>query len=134
MKFLKPRQIIMVVIILLLGAWNVWRYQQQRHVASSSVLVTRLTPVDSEVWTAFEKAASLRDAPEEQFAPAFAAVQAAESAVQNPNLLSNANILSNVRGCMTWLEFYRGHKDAAWHTRSQQHLDACVHDHRDESN
>ena len=88
------------------------------------------------MWTAFDNASAQRDAPDGQFQPALAELRGQIAAMPAPNLLVNANILRDVRGCLIWLQFYRQsagsvHQDVAWHTRSQKHIDGCVREHRD---
>ncbi|MDE1160977.1 MAG: hypothetical protein PW792_03405 [Acidobacteriaceae bacterium] len=127
---LKPRQIILLVIVLALGAWNLYRYRQAKH-------LTTAAPADAstqsqQLWAAFDNAASLRDAPTEQFSPAFKALQSAEAAVPSPNLKVNADLLADVRGCKTWLEFYRSHKnDPSWQEPLSHHLKGCTEQHHD---
>ncbi|MFC6646955.1 hypothetical protein ACFQBQ_15490 [Granulicella cerasi] len=131
---LKPRQIILLVLVLLVGAWKVWTFQQSKHAASvAATPVAVASAGDSNpVWTAFDHAASLRDASADQFEAGIKDLETAKASVTPPNLKANADLLSEVRGCQTWLEFYRSHKnDPAWKDPLEHHLKGCTQQHAD---
>lgn len=128
MRF-RLRHYILIAIILALGVYNLVRMHRAPHrvIAPTTVPVSGPVP-QSPAWQAFDKAASLRDASDEQFAPALSALKqqiATASAQDKPDL----------DGCQTWLLFYRQNEHAAakdtWRQRSTQHLDNCARYHRD---
>lgn len=129
MRF-RPRHYILIAIILALGVWNLVRMHRapQRVVAPTGTPHPAGPAPQSAAWQAFDSAAGLRDAADEQFQPALSAfkqqIQTASSD-QKPDL----------EGCQTWLLFYRQNMHAAandsWRQRSTKHLDNCVRFHRD---
>ena len=131
MRF-RPRHYVLIVIILALGIYNLVRMHRasQRVIAPANNSVSVGPISQSPVWQAFDKAAALRDAGDDQFQPALAALNrqiATASAQEKPDL----------DGCRTWLVFYRQNAHAAaqdaWRQRGTQHLDSCVSRHRDGS-
>jgi hypothetical protein len=129
MRF-RPRHYVLIVVILALGVYNFVRLHRasQRVVAPTNSSVSVGTISQSPAWQAFDKAASLRDAGDDQFQPALQQLKqqmASASAQEKPDL----------DGCRTWLLFYRQNAHAgaqdAWRQRSTQHLNNCVSQHRD---
>lgn len=132
---LRPRHYILLAIVIGLFVWNMVRYRQARTQPSASTapapVVNTAARVNTPAWTAFDQAADLRDAADDQFAPAMKALQAAIAAAP----AQDASI-TDVKGCLTWLEFYRQGKshpggDTKWKDRSARHLDGCVQYHLD---
>lgn len=130
MRF-RPRHYILIAIIVALGVYNFVRMHRapQRVIAPTNLRISGPIP-QSSAWQAFDKAASLRDAPENQFAPAVSALkQQIETSVGQEK--------ADLDGCQTWLLFYRQNAHAAgndtWRQRSTQHLDNCARYHRDSS-
>jgi hypothetical protein len=127
---LRPRHYILIVIILALGVYNLIRMRRapQRVIAPTNNSVSVGPISESPAWQAFDKAASLRDAGDDQFQPALSALK------QQINSAS-AQEKSDLDGCQTWLLFYRQNAHAAsqdtWRQRSTQHLNSCVSQHRD---
>lgn len=128
MRF-RPRHYILIAVILALGIYRM----VQIHRAHSAAVPVAVEPAGpkpvSPAWTAFDKAAELRDAPSAQFSPAFHDLEQALTAANDPTV-------SEVKGCETWLEFYRGGTMASSSgptakQRSTAHLDACAKFHRD---
>ncbi len=131
MRF-RPRHYALIVIILALGVYNLVRMHRasQRVIAPTNSSVSIGAVSQSPAWLAFDKAASLRDAGDDQFRPALSTLkQQMESA--------SAQEKSDLNGCQTWLLFYRQNAQAGaqntWRQRSTQHLDNCVSQHRDVS-
>jgi hypothetical protein len=129
---LRPRHYILIVIILALGVYNLIRMHRapQRVIAPTNNSVSVGPISQSRAWQAFDKAASLRDAGDDQFQPALSALKQqinSASAQEKPDL----------DGCQTWLLFYRQNTHAAsqdtWRQRSTQHLNNCVSQHLDVS-
>ena len=135
-----PRRLILILIVIGLIGWNIYRYEHSHRInpgfitSNSSNPAPPATDTDA-VWAAFDHAASLRDAPEDQYQPALDRLHNAMHAVPNPNLKANADVLKNVRGCNVWLTFYRQNLKVAandpWKVRSTSHLDSCVKYHAD---
>jgi hypothetical protein len=131
MRF-RPRHYILIVIILGLGIYNLIRMHRapQRVIAPTNNSVSVSPISQSPAWQAFDKAASLRDAGDDQFQPALQQLkqQMASAAAQEKQ---------DLEGCQTWLLFYRQNAHAAsqdtWRQRSTQHLNNCVSRHRDVS-
>jgi hypothetical protein len=129
MRF-RPRHYVLIAIILVLGVYNFVRMRR----ASQRVVAPTTTPVNlgpvpqSPAWQAFDKAASLRDAREDQFQPALSGLKQQIDAASEREK-------ADLSGCQTWLLFYRQNAHAspkdAWRQRSTQHLDNCARYHRD---
>jgi hypothetical protein len=128
---LRPRHFILLAVVIGLFVFNVVRH---RH-AQQPTTFTRTQPVvitarpNFPVWTAFDHAATLRDAPEPQFQPAFQNLQ---------QQIAAAPAQPGISGCVTWLEFYRQGilhpaRDPQWKSRSEHHLDGCIQHHADTS-
>jgi hypothetical protein len=143
---MQPRRILLLTILIALAAYNIWRYEHLRHLRASTApaatITTRNTADNTSpamsVWSSFDTAATLRDAPDAQFQPALSTLRSAEASVPNPNLKANADVIENIKGCTTWLLFYRQaiHRtpvDTNWQQRSARHLDSCVRNHVDQS-
>ena len=129
-----PRHYILIIVILALGVFNFYRSRHLRPQPASSqpgLSVTHTVPPESAAaWNAFDKVAALRDAPDAQFQPALQALQQQIETTQPPSAAAD------VDGCKTWLMFYRQSvlhpsSDPTWHTRSMQHLNACMKTHQD---
>jgi hypothetical protein len=129
MRF-RPRHYVLVVVILALGVYNFVRMHRapQRVIAPTNNSVSVGSVSQSPAWQAFDKAASLRDAGDDQFQPALQ---------QFKQQLGSASAQEkrDLDGCQTWLLFYRqnGHAGSqdTWRQRSTQHLNNCVSEHRD---
>jgi hypothetical protein len=125
---LRPRHYVLLAVIVGLFVFNIIRHRHTQPVVTPgpAPIVTTAPPLQTPAWTAFDHAASLRDAPEPAFQPAMSALQ------QRIHLAPSADL----NGCLTWLEFYRQGAlhpsiDPAWKQRSQRHLDGCVQFHLD---
>jgi hypothetical protein len=127
---LRPRHYVLIVIILGLGVYNLIRMHRapQRVIAPTNNSVSIGPISQSPAWQAFDKAAALRDAGEDQFQPALSALK------QQSNAASSQE-KQDLNGCQTWLLFYRQNSHAGpqdtWRQRSTQHLNNCVSRHRD---
>ncbi|HEV2579068.1 MAG TPA: hypothetical protein VGU25_17820 [Acidobacteriaceae bacterium] len=129
MRF-RPRHYVLIAIILVLGVYNFMRMHRasQRVAAPTTVAVSNGPVPQSPAWQAFDKAAGLRDAADDQFQPALSALkQQIDTASEKEK--------ADLDGCQTWLLFYRQNAHAsardAWRERSTQHLDNCARYHRD---
>jgi hypothetical protein len=126
---LRPRHYILLAVILGIFAYNVWRNHRSKLPADGPAPVVTTTiapPAQTPAWSAFDRAAGLRDTPNQQFDPAMQALQKAQATTPSPG----------ISGCLTWLEFYRqgvNHpgNDPQWKDRSERHLNGCVKYHRD---
>jgi hypothetical protein len=125
---LRPRHFVLLAIVLGVFIFNIVRNRHKQPVAIVAPAPIVLPPRStSSAWTAFDHAATLRDAPDPQFQPAFQALQ---------QQIAAAPAQPGMEGCLTWLEFYRQGvlhpaRDPQWRSRSQNHLDACVRYHAD---
>lgn len=122
---LQPRHYILIGLILLLGLWNFLRFRRANHPA------TALPPAsNSPGWQSFDRAASLRDAPEAQFTPALNALRAQTESSTGPEA-------ADLRDCQMWLLYYRhsvpmaAGKPNDWAMLSTSHVQSCLTNHRD---
>jgi hypothetical protein len=133
MRF-RPRHYALIAVILALGMYNLVRRHRMQKPASAPTIVSRGT---SPTWPIYDNAAKLRDASGEQFEPALKAV--AESINSNATAstpLTSAAETTDLRGCQTWLLFYRQEhlrpsNRPGWLAQTQRHVDSCVANHRD---
>jgi hypothetical protein len=129
MRF-RPRHYVLSAIILVLGVYNLIRMHRapQRVIAPTNNSVSVGSISQSPAWQAFDKAASLRDAGDDQFQPAL-------QQLKQQMTSASAQEKSDLNGCQTWLLFYRENAHASaqdsWRQRSTQHLNNCVSQHRD---
>lgn len=129
MRF-RPRHYVLIAIIVALGIYNLVRMHRapQRVIAPTNVSLSNGPVPQSPAWQAFDKAASLRNASDDQFQPAL-------SALKQQIDTASAQDKPDLDGCQTWLLFYRQNSHAAandqWRQRSTQHLDNCARYHRD---
>ena len=131
MRF-RPRHYVLIVIILALGVYNLVRMHRAplRVIAPTNSSVSVGPVSQSPAWQAFDKAAALRDAGDDQF-------QSALSALEQEIGSASTKEKQELNGCQTWLIFYRQNAHAgandSWRQRSTQHLNSCVSQHRDVS-
>ena len=124
---LRPRHFVLFAIVIGLFLVNILRNRRRPAVISTPPAPVVVGPrVNSPAWTAFDHAASLRDAPDGQFQPVLHDLQQ-QIAGASPE---------GMEGCLTWLEFYRQgvlhpSRDPQWKTRSERHLKGCVQYHAD---
>jgi hypothetical protein len=138
---IRPRHYILLAVVLGIFVFNILRH---RHDAQNAItpppapVVTTATKLQTPAWAAFDHAAGLRDAPPDQFAPALADVQKLLPLDPNPN----DGHLSDIKGCLTWLEFYRQgmaqsgiqhHADPQMKSSSLRHINGCTQFHLDTS-
>jgi hypothetical protein len=131
MRF-RPRHYVLIAIILALGVYNLIRMHRapQRVIAPTNNSAIAGPVSQSPAWQAFDKAASLRDAGDDQFQPAL-------QQFKQQTASASAQEKQDLEGCQTWLLFYRQNAHASpqdvWRQRSTQHLNNCVSQHRDVS-
>ena len=128
MRF-RPRHYILIVIVIALGVYNLYRSHRARRTETVVVTPTPAGPApQSAAWQAFDKTARLRDAPDSTFVPALHDFQQQIGAAP-------AEQKADLDGCQNWLLFYRQNAHASaqdpWRQRSTQHLNSCVAQHRD---
>ena len=129
------RRILLLSIVALLLVYNLWHFNHARR--SPAAEPQRDPTVLAEgLWNDYISAASARDADDAQFQAALKNLQDHRNNVPNPNLKSNAELLADIRGCTTWLLFYRQtvdkpKPDPAWRERSLAHIQSCSQNHAD---
>ena len=132
---LRPRHYVLLAVILGLFIFNIVRHRHDARNAISNtpapVIVTK-PRIDTPAWAAFDHAAALRDETPATFDPALQDL--------NKLIPLDANQkdghLTDIRGCMIWLEFYRQgaaqtHPDPKMKDRAIHHIDNCVKYHLD---
>jgi len=127
---LQPRHYVLVALIIAVFAYNIVRNHRRQAAPAPSpapIVVHNTPPAQTPGWLAFDHAAALRDAPAADFAPALQALQ--QQLPKDPNA-------ADLRGCLTWLEFYRQgmaqiRTDPQMHDRSIHHLAGCTKYHLD---
>jgi hypothetical protein len=127
---LRPRHYILFLVIVAVFVYNIVRnHHRQAALAPTPapIVVHNTPPAQSPGWAAFDHAAGLRDAPAADFAPALHALQ---------QLLPTDPNAADLRGCLTWLEFYRQgmaqiRTDPQMKDRSIHHLAGCTQYHLD---
>jgi len=130
---LRPRHYVLCAVIVAVFVFNIVRnHHKQSSFAPTPapVAVHTAPPAQTPGWLAFDHAASLRDAPADQFAPALQAVQ--QQLPSDPNA-------SDIQGCLIWLQFYRQgmaqtRTDPQMKDRSIHHLTGCTKYHLDTTN
>ena len=129
---LRPRHFVLIAVILGIFGYNLYHNRRASTTSDGAapvVTTTHAVPAQTPAWTAFDAAASLRDAAPAQFDPALAALHQ-QLAVTHDGTVADLN------GCLPWLEFYRQgalhpSRDPQWKVRSQRHLNGCVQFHLD---
>jgi hypothetical protein len=127
---LRPRHYVLFLLIVGVFVFNIIRNRQHRATpepAPAPVVVHNAPPAQTPGWLAFDHAATLRDASPKDFAPALQALQ--HQLPTDPNA-------ADLRGCLTWLEFYRQgmaqvRTDPQMKDRSIHHLAGCTKYHLD---
>jgi hypothetical protein len=135
MRF-RPRHYVLIVLILALGAYNLMRKHRQEQ--QSGTLPKLLVRGTSPAWPVFDNAATLRDAPDEQFQVALKALNQSIDSANATAIPPQASTdeLADLHGCQTWLLFYRQEHlhpstKAGWLAQTQQHVNSCVANHQD---
>jgi hypothetical protein len=128
---LKPRHFVLIAVVIGIFIFNLYRHRQPKlsSEGAAPIITTNHIPAQTPAWSAFDHAAGLRDSAPADFDPSMQALQEQLSIATDPTV-------SDIKGCLTWLEFYRQgvlhpSKDPAWKDRSQHHLDGCVKYHLD---
>jgi hypothetical protein len=119
---LRPRHYVLLAVIIGLFVFNIVRHRRDQKAA-----LRETNALATPAWTAFDKAAGLRDAPDADFQPAFTALR---SATEGPTTDAPdiAQALTDVRACKTWLVFYR---NPQWRSNAKKHVNGCTQFHRD---
>jgi len=128
------RRLLLLSVVLLLLVYNWWHFNHRR--PGPHPMPAEAIADSTDIWTAYDNAVNLRDAPETQYGTAVDRINSAKTALPNPNLKVNADALADLRGCMLWLQFYRQtvnkpNPDPAWRERSLQHIQSCSKNHAD---
>ena len=120
---LQPRHFVLLAVILALFGWNIFRAHQRHQQELKSFQQSNSAAASA--WSAYDHASALRDAPDDQFQPAFTALR---SATEGDVADQNAQALTAVRSCKTWLVFYR---NPQWRSNARKHVDGCTKFHLD---
>ena len=138
---LRPRHFVLIVIIIGLFAFNVYRHRHAQQQATFSqqaapVLLTPSTYADPAVnnaWIDFEHAAAFRDSPAAQFQPVLDKFNAAQSAIHTTTVNAASDPTIDLENCKVWLVSYRSGALTGpnAHTQASEHIDRCVRLHRD---
>lgn len=130
---LRPRHYVLLALLFLLAGYNVFRFHRM-HQAREAAMQHGSSPL----WTYFDRAAALRDAPEARFEPALIALsQRVDGGTSLPMAThTSADELTQLQGCRTWLLFYRqahsgGGAQNDWLPRASRHVATCMANHRD---
>ncbi len=105
---LRPRHYVLLAIILGLFVYNIVRHREYERnlralsAASAPVVVAR-PRLNTPAWAAFDTLAGDRDAPPAIYTPAFQDLQ--KLIPLDPN--QQDGHIDDIKGCLTWLEFYR---------------------------
>lgn len=136
MRF-RPRQYILIAVIVGLGAFNYVRRHRAQQLASSAnprAVARGVAPA----WAVFDAVSVLRDGSDEQFQPALKAlnesIDSLNSAAVTPP--TSPGEITDLHGCRTWLLFYRQEhlhpsSRVGWLTQLQDHVASCVGNHAD---
>lgn len=133
---LRPRHYVLLLIIVGLFIFNIVRHHRERrsvppNTAPAPVVVTA-PRLNTPAWSAFDRAAALRDAPDTDFQPALADLQKLLPLDPHPH----DGHIADIHGCLTWLVFYRQsmaqtNPDPGMKQRSQTHIENCIKYHLD---
>jgi hypothetical protein len=134
---LRPRHFVLLAIVIGLFVYNIIRHRENeknlRSLSTTPAPVVITTPrLNTPAWAAFDHAAALRDDPSTTFDPALKDLN--QLLPLDPN--QNDGHLTDIKGCLTWLEFYREgmaqtHPDPQMKSRATHHVDDCVKYHLD---
>jgi hypothetical protein len=131
---LKPRHFVLFAVIIALFVFNVIRNRRAKIPTDGPapmVTTSGHIPAQTPAWSAFDHAASLRDAASDQFDPSLSALDTQLADTHDATA-------TDIKGCRVWLVTYRqgvNHpgKDTSWKDRSTHHLDGCTKFHLDTS-
>jgi hypothetical protein len=139
---MQPRRVLLLVIVLALLAYNLWRWNHNRtaHLRppSSAAMSVPSDPsgIASTLWSDYDAAASAASGPDIQYSAALQKLHSDEDSITDRNFKPNADTLANLRGCTLWLGYYRQtvnspHPDANWKQLSSSHIESCTKNHAD---
>ncbi len=137
---LKPRQYVLIVLIIGIGAFNYVRARraEQPAPAAAAAVPANVKAGMAPAWPLYDSAAAARDADDAQWQPALKAVNDAidgTNTTASPPQASGSEMI-DLHGCQTWLLFYRNEhlhptSKPGWLAETKQHVDSCVAQHRD---
>jgi hypothetical protein len=122
---LRPRHLILLVVIIGLFVFNVVKHRLDQHARLAAMQPQN--SLTAPAWATYDKAAALRDAPDDQFKPAFDALRAV---TEGPDAQQSdkSQAFTDLVNCKTWLYFYR---NPSWKPNATKHVNGCVQYHRD---
>lgn len=136
---LKPRHYVLLAVLIGLGIFNLVHFHRAKEKPGAAPGVTSRGV--SPVWDDFDKAAAARDADNPTFEAALKglndAIDAASAQRFPPR--PDAAELDGLRGCRTWLEFYRQYhlhpaaKNPVTPEQTRAHVEGCQAQHQDVS-
>ncbi|MGA7155211.1 MAG: hypothetical protein WBY53_00090 [Acidobacteriaceae bacterium] len=133
---LRPRHYILLAVILGLFVYRIILHREHennlRSLSTAPAPVLTMNPrANTPAWAAYDTLAGDRDAPTSVYKPAFDDLQ--KLLPQDPN--QKDGHIEDIKGCLTWLEFYRQgaaqtNPDQSMHARAARHIDDCVKYHQ----
>jgi hypothetical protein len=133
---LRPRHYVLLAVIIGLFVYRIVVHREhEKNLASfnnapAPVIVSK-PKLNTPAWAAYDTLAGYRDAPTAEYKPAFDDLQ--RLIPLDPN--QNDGHIEDLKGCLTWLEFYRQgaaqtNPDPKMHARAAHHIDDCVQYHQ----
>jgi hypothetical protein len=126
---MNKRRYVLLALLVVIGIYDFVHIRARKQAAANSPTNVQISapasPAAAAAWTAYDHAASLRDANTDTFHPALEAFDAAKANVATTDA-------QGFQGCRIWLVEYRN-SSSSMHAMAIKHTDSCVKLHRDVS-